>query len=116
MSRIIVEATSSDVAKKTVLNILNCGFVANTARISYSLSKGLPQTEDTDDYPLILEGELGKSYVDLHVYSVTAGYGGTGPHAMVDILNAAGFEFNESDILTPNCANSNNQINLLYTR
>ena len=116
MSRIIVEATTSDAAVVTLRGLLSSGFEAKTARISYNLNKGLPLAEETDKYPLILEGTLKRSSLTVHVYSVTAGYGGTGPHAMVDILNAAGFEFLFSDILTTARADSNGQINLVYQR
>jgi len=116
MSRIIVEASSSYLAEDTVKALLKSGFVANSARISYNPSRGLPPFEDTDKYPLILEGKLGFSSVHIHVTSVTAGYGGTGPNAMVDILKAAGFKFEESDILTNKLADSDDQIELTYTR
>lgn len=116
MSKIIIEASTSYVAEDAVMALLKGGFVANTARISYNLSKGLPPVEDTDNYPLILEGKFGFSPVSIYVTSVTAGYGGTGPHTMVDILKAAGFKFDESDILTARFANAIEQIKLTYTR
>lgn len=115
MSRIIVEAVSSDIAEATVIDMLHGGFEAKTARISYNLKKGLPLPEDTDSYPLILEGQLGGSSVSVHVTAVTAGYGGTGPHAMVEVLKEAGFKFEESDILTDRLADSTGQIDLTYT-
>jgi len=116
MSRIIIEACSSDVAEKSVINLLNGGFVAETARISYNLNQGLPALEEADNYPLILEGKFGYYSMNVLVYSVTAGYGGTGPHAMVHILKVAGFKFDEADILTNKRANYNGQIDLLYKR
>ena len=116
MSRIIVEAASSDVAKSTVIDLLEGGFEAKSARIFYNLNKGLPLPEDTDNYPLILEGQIGFSSLSVHVYSVTAGYGGTGPHATVAILRTAGFNFEESDILTNKQADFTGQIDLPYTR
>lgn len=116
MSRIIVEAATSDAAVCTVLGLLNCGFEAKTAWISYNLRKGLPFTEDTAKYPLILDGTLKGSPLTIHVYSVTAGYRGAGPHAMVEILNAAGFKFENSDILTKARANLLGQIELVYKR
>lgn len=116
MSRIVVEASTSDAAVTTILGMLRCGFEANTARISYNLKKGLPAPEDTDMYPLILEGTLKGSSLTIPVYSVSAGYGGTGPHAMVEILNAAGFKFEDSDILTQARADFNDQIDLVYRR
>lgn len=81
------------------------------------MRKGLPSVEQVENYPLILEGFLGDSPVSIHVYSVTAGYGGTGPHAMADILKAAGFAFDESDILTERMkVGPSEQITLTYKR
>lgn len=116
MSRIIVEADSSYVAEDSVMSLLKSGFVSKTARISYNINHGLPRLEGTNNYPLILNGMLGNAPVKIHVTSVTAGYGGTGPHTMVDILKAAGFNFEESEILTDKMADSSGKIELTYTR
>ena len=114
MSKIIIEAHASWIATDATLALLKGGFVANTARISYNINHGLPFSEDIDKYPLILEGTLARMPITIHVFSVTAGYGGTGPQAMVEILKAAGFQFDEDDILTNRCANSSSQISLTY--
>ena len=114
MSKIIIEAHSSWIATEAALALLQGGFVATTARISYNINHGLPLAKETDNYPLILEGTLARMPITMHVYSVTAGYGGTGPHAMVEILKAAGFKFDEDDILTNRCADSSLQISLTY--
>ena len=116
MSRIIVEEYTSYDSEKRVISLLDGGFEAHTARISYNLNKGLPLVEDTDLYPLILEGTLNNSSVIVHVYSVTAGYGGSGPNAMVNILNAAGFKFENDDILTDKYADSTGYIHLIFIR
>ena len=116
MSRIIIEAGTSFIAEDSVMGLLKGGFTAKTARVSYNLSNGLPREEDTNNYPLILEGTLGRAPVTIHVTSVTAGYGGTGPNTMVRLLKAAGFEFEESDILTDKMADSHDNVELTYTR
>lgn len=114
MSKIIIVADTSYVAEDSVMALLKAGFIANKARVSYNLKKGLPSTEDTENYPLILEGTLNRASVDVHVTSVTAGYGGTGPHTMVHILNEAGFKFEESDILTDKLADSTGKVEFCY--
>ncbi len=116
MSRMVIGSLTSDSAKEVVIGLLNGGFEARSARIHYSLSRGLPSIEDTDKYPLILSGTINNSDMSIYVYSVTAGYGGTGPHAMVDILRFAGFKFDENDILTNRRANYEKEIILSYTR
>ena len=116
MSKIIIEASTSYLAEDATIALLKGGFVAQTARISYNLSRGLPRIEDSDEYPLILEGRMGIYSANIHVYSVTAGYGGSGPHAMVNILKTAGFNFDTEDILSSKKLGINDQINLVYTR
>lgn len=116
MSKIIIETASSYVAKNATIALLKGDFVPQTAHISYNVEKGMCNPEEVDMYPLILEGTLENSRVTVHVYSVTAGYGGTGPNAMVDILKAAGFTFDELDILSKRCTDFTGRINLTYKR
>ena len=116
MSKIIIYASTSDVAELSAISLLEEYFIAKTARISYNFNEGLPHPQDVEKYPLILEGKVGNYSASVHVYAVTAGYGGTGPHAMVNILEKAGFTFDESEILTKKCADSTGQITLTYFR
>ena len=117
MSKIIISASASYLAENATVTLLKGGFSAKTARISYAVANGLPSVKDIENYPLILEGTLGGYSTNIYIYSVTAGYGGTGPLAMVAILKAAGFDFNESDILTEKMRRGPyDQISLVYTR
>lgn len=111
MSQIIIEANSSYVAENATIALLKGGFVAKNAIISYNLNHGMPDIKRHNDYPLILEGMLAGYSTRVYVYSVTAGYGGTGPNTLVKILKFAGFEFDEADILTDRLAHLG-QINL----
>ena len=110
MSKIIINVSTTYQAETATKALLTGGFVVKTAQISYNLQKGIPLSEEIDNYPLILEGRLAGVSTSVYVNSVTVGYGGTGPHTLVDILKAAGFEFNENDILTPKLANSDGLI------
>lgn len=110
MSKIIVSVSTTYQAEAATKALLEGGFVTKIAQIHYNLNKGLPLPEDIHSYPLILEGRLAGVETNIYVNSVSAGYGGTGPHTLVDILKAAGFEFNENDILTPKLANSDGLI------
>ena len=117
MSKIIISASNSYLAENAVISLLKGGFSAKTARISYAVSKGLPPVKDVENYPLILEGTFGGYHTSIYVYSVTAGYGGAGPNTMVTILKAAGFNFDESDILTEKMRTGPfEKISLTYTR
>lgn len=114
MSKIIIKTGSSYVAQNATIALLKGGFVPHIAHISYNVEVGMCDPALVDFYPLIMEGILDNSRVSIHVYSVTAGYNGTGPNTMVAILKAAGFNFEELDILTKRCANSAGQITLTY--
>ena len=117
MSKIIISASNSYLAENAVFSLLKGGFYAKTARISYAVSKGLPSVKDVENYPLILEGTFSGYPTSIYVYSVTAGYGGTGPNAMLAILKTAGFNFDESDILTEKMRRGPfDQVSLVYTR
>ena len=116
MSKIIINTSTSYQAEAATKALLSGGFIAKKAYINYNLKKGVPLPEEVHNYPLILEGRLTGFPINIYVNSVTAGYGGTGPNALVDILNAAGFEFDENDILTPQLAGSNGLIRFELTK
>ena len=116
MSKIIIDANTSYEAEFSTKALLKGGFVAQVARISYNIGHGLPDFGDEENYPLILEGNFNRYLTKIHVNSVPAGYGGSGPHAMVAILKEAGFQFDEDDILTDRCANSSREVKLVYYR
>lgn len=117
MSKIIIEANTSYVAESATIALLKGGFVAKEAIIRYNVNHGLPDVKRYDDYPLILEGFLAGYSTNVHVYSVTAGYGGTGPNTLVKILKFAGFKFEEDDILTDRLADYGyGQINLTLVK
>jgi len=101
MNEIIIRAQSSYLAKNSMLALFKSGdFNALYARFQYCISKGLPPLDKPENYPLMLEGYLAKEPTRIYVTSLTAGYNGTGPNALVAILKAAGFTFDENDILT----------------
>ena len=116
MSKIIISASTSYLAEAATISLLNGGFFAKTARINYNLRNGLPLIEEYDQYPLILEGEMEGSSVAIHVFSVTAWYGGTGPRTLVNILKVTGLYFNPDDILTDKLADEKHQITLKLER
>ena len=91
MDTIVIKTATSYKARDAVLAFINAGFKASKAKIRYNISKGLPPIEREDLYPLVLEGNFNGSPTSIKVYSVTAGYGGTGPNDLVRILKAAGF-------------------------
>ncbi len=63
------------------------------AEVNYIKSKGMPNIDNPEDWPLQLYTEDG---VNISVYNVTAGYYGKGPDATKTILELAGFSKRET--------------------
>ena len=110
-----VKASTTYQTEKIVYALLDGGFKAQRAEIRYNKLKGLYGLEELEEYPLTITGMLDRMPTVLKVYCVTAGYGGTGPNTMVDILKHAGFYFDQNDILTERYCNPDGSINLTYT-
>ena len=116
MSKIIVETFASNAAEALTKAIWEGKYVVKQARIFYDTKKGLPKPEETDKYPLILKGSIGEFVTDIHVYGLSAGYPGTGPNALVNILKTLEFDFDENDILTTKRVDLDGKIKLIYVR
>lgn len=100
MTELVIKATTSDAAEESAKTLRRGGFVATKARINYNTYISQPKETSFRDYPLVIEGKMDTLEVSLYFYNVSAGYGGSGPHAMCAILKEFGFDFNEDDILT----------------
>lgn len=99
----IITATSY-MARDIAINVLRSGhFTTESFIIKYDLGKGLPNPDNIkeEDYPLIISGRYDGFPFELRIFCATAGYGGTGPHDMLKILQTAGFPVDEEAILTP---------------
>lgn len=58
-------------------------------KIFYEKSKGLPAYDcSIEKYPVIFYTDMN---VSIHLYSLSAGYNGTGPNHLMKILKLAGF-------------------------
>ena len=116
-NKVVFRLVHSQAAEEAVIALLKGGFVAQKAVIHYNLQIGLPFVEEEDFYPLTLFGVVNKWFpISVKVYSVTAGYGGTGPNCLVKILKEAGFEFDPNDILTKQYVQKDGWIHLEYTK
>ena len=113
---IIIQATTTCQTEKSVYALINGGFIAERAEIHYNKWTGLPTIEEVDKYPLILTGTISQLPITIKIYCVTAGYSGSGPYTLAHILKYAGFIFDEEDIFTKRCCDSNGVIALTYTK
>ena len=102
MTELVIKASTSDAAEESAKTLWRGGFVATKARINYNVYISQPREDAFRDYPLMIEGKMDKLEVKLYFYNVSAGYCGSGPHAMCTILKEFGFDFDEKDILTKN--------------
>ena len=99
----IITATSY-LARDIAIDVIRSGhFIPDGYKIKYNLGEGLPNPDEMneEDYPLIITGTYHRSHFELRVFCLTAGYGGSGPHDMLDVLHAIGFPVDEEAILTP---------------
>lgn len=99
----IITATSY-MARDIAISVIRSGhFTTESFIIKYDLGKGLPNPDNIkeEDYPLIISGRYDGFPFELRIFCATAGYGGTGPHDMLKILQTAGFPVDEEAILTP---------------
>ena len=113
---VIIQSNTTFQAEKLVYALINAGFRAEKAEIHYNKLKGLQGTKESNQYPLTLTGILDRMPTIIKVNGVTAGYGGSGPNAMVGILKYAGFIFDKDDILTERYCNSDGYIGLIYSK
>lgn len=83
-------------------------------RFQYNVNWGLPSEHNPDNWPFIAIFDDGKTKIKIHIYSLTAGYAGTGPHDLAEILDFLGVRYNPNDIFTKNKEESNGFIRLHY--
>ncbi len=101
LDTIIIVTNSNEQARHSTLAYLNRDdFVTQSIEINYSLKKGLPPPHMFDSFPLSITGTFKGVPTELKVYSVSAGYNGTGPRELLEIIKAAGFKIDEDIILT----------------
>ena len=112
MDSYIIRSSTSYRASDATIALIKDGFKVTRATIDYNLKKGLPPIQMEDSYPLILEGKYGGFPSKIKVWAVTAGYGGTGPHDLLKILNAAGFEISDTSPFLTNLWARNNRISI----
>ncbi len=83
--------------------------------ITYSPSKGLPSENDTDKYPVKIffedkEGEI----IVVKIFTLTAGYSGSGPSDLAELLDWLKVKYQEDEIFTKKCVGEDGYIRLNY--
>lgn len=83
--------------------------------IRYNPDKGLPDEKEIDSWPvkLIFLDEKGK-FVIIRIWSLTAGYGGSGPTDLEEMLNYLKVKHNPRDIFSRDKLDSDGYITLHY--
>lgn len=101
LDTIIIVTNSSEQARNSTLAYLNHShFVTQSIEINYNLKKLLPPTYMFDSFPLSIIGTFNDVPTELKVYAVSAGYNGTWPRDLLEIIKATGFKIDEDIILT----------------
>ena len=83
--------------------------------IKYNYKKGLPDERDIDNWPvkLLFLDQKGK-FVIIRIFNLTAGYNGSGPNDLEEILKYLNVEHDPQDILSLNKMDKEGYINLHY--
>lgn len=115
MDNFIIQTSTSYQAADATIALIKAGFKATKAQISYNKRTGLPPIHMVDSYPLTLEGTFNGFPSQIKVWAVTAGYGGSGPHDLLKILKAAGFEIDDTSPILTEAWTVNNKINITCT-
>lgn len=116
-NEIILRTSTPLEAEGIVKALLEGGFKTRQADIYYCPRTGKPRIEKDDAYPLILHGFMHGFPLKVKVYELSAGFASAGSSAMVNILTAAGFKFNEKDIIySKKVDKKTGCVDLTYTR
>ena len=91
-------------------------FTSVEITMDYDCSIGLPNEDDKERWPFKAR-LVGKDDIyEVRIYSLSVGYGGTGPHDFADILDFFKVPYKEDDIFTKEKMGSDGFIHLRYCR
>ena len=80
----------------------------------YSPSLGLPNKVIPGRWPFEAYFDMSGEEIRVKIYSLTAGYPGTGPHDLLSILDFLGVKYSKEDILTKRKMDCNGVIRLEF--
>ena len=113
MKEIILKMSSPKEALQFASIILQNGFKAYKATISYDSTRKLPvKIRKLSDYPLILEGFLNKQKTRIAITPLSVGNFSDGSYALRQILRVANFNVEDKDLFT--MKNFNRQTGYLH--
>ncbi len=83
--------------------------------MKYNPSLGLP-SQESKEYPckLVFNDSTINSKIEVRIWSLTLGYGGTGPGDFCSILNFLGVDYDEDDIFTKKNLDNDGYINFNF--
>lgn len=112
----IKKAVSSDNLKELESLFRGKTWKSVQIKMDYNLQKGLPDEEQVEAWPfkalLVDEDEM----YEVRIYSLTVGYGGTGPHDFKAILDFFQVPYGENAIFTDAKMGPDGFIRLRYTK
>ena len=116
MIKINIEEPASYMNLRALEEIVKDEWELKNISISYNPSKGLPEKGDYEKYPFkaVLVTEDKQEFVIIRIWSLTVGYGGSGPHDTASILEFFGMPYIEEDIYTKRREDRNGNISLNY--
>ena len=82
--------------------------------INWNLRYDTVDAKNSETWPFKALFSEGQDEIVVRIYSLTAGYGGSGPHDLMSILNWLGVKYYEKDILTERMLEEDGWIHLVY--
>ena len=82
--------------------------------ITYNPSRGLPNPFLVDKWPFKAIFEIDGKEVVIWIYSLTVGYGGSGPHDLASILDFLGVAYTDEEVFTTRHMDYDGYIRLNY--
>ena len=83
--------------------------------IIYNPARGLSNPYFIDKWPFKANFDIDGKEVAIWIYTLTVGYGGTGPHDLASILNFLGVSYADEEIFTKRKMDYDGYIRLKYT-
>ena len=116
MIRIIIRESLYFRNLEILQSVIKPSWKLKKIEIAYNPDKGLPFEDDYNDYPFKLFFLTSNSdLVEVDIYSLTVGSGGTGPRTTANILRYFGVNYQESMLFSKMMRGEDGYIRIKYT-
>lgn len=114
MKMIAINCSSSDQNIKVLQEIIRKEWILKEVTMCYNPSIGLPVDCSPNDYPFKAVFGTAKGEIVVAIYTLTVGYGGSGPFDFARILDFLEVQYDENDIFSKRREDIDGYIRLKY--